>query len=178
MWLIDRYIVRRFLANFVILLFLLFVFAISIDLLTQLDEFLDAARVAAGPEGGVASLLTELVKVVVNFHGPRLFQFYAYMLGLLSVGAMGFTLAQMHRHRELVAILASGVRLHRVAVPILAAALGLNLLQLLNQELLLPRMAPLLIRGHGDLGRQRARAFEVLFNRTTGTVRNFKDLLH
>jgi lipopolysaccharide export system permease protein len=116
-----------------------------------------------GPDAGIVSLVAALIGTVVNFHGPRLFQFYAYMLGLLSVGAMGFTLAQMHRHRELVAILASGVRLHRIALPILGAALGLNLIQLANQELVLPRLAPLLIRSHGDIGSQGAEAFEVPF---------------
>ncbi|MHC4422121.1 MAG: LptF/LptG family permease [Planctomycetota bacterium] len=163
MWLIDRYIVRRFLANFFILLFLLFIFAVSIDLLLELDEFVEVAQDIVGPDAGFMSQLTALIGIVVNFHGPRLFQFYAYMLGLLSVGAMGFTLAQMHRNRELVAILASGVRLYRIALPILWAALALNLVQLANQELVLPRLAPLLIRSHGDIGRQGAEAFEVPF---------------
>ncbi|MHC4100995.1 MAG: LptF/LptG family permease [Planctomycetota bacterium] len=163
MWLIDRYIARRFLANFFILLILLFVFAISIDLLLELDEFVEVARDTVGPEGGILAQLTALIGIVVNFHGPRLFQFYAYMLGLLSVGAMGFTLAQMHRHRELVALLASGVRLHRIALPILGAALVLNLFQLANQELMLPRLAPLLIRSHHDIGQQGAEAFDVMF---------------
>ncbi|MHC4610823.1 MAG: LptF/LptG family permease, partial [Planctomycetota bacterium] len=135
MWQIDRYIVRRFLANFFTLLMLLFVFAVSIDLLLELDEFVEVARDSVGPEGGFLAQVVAMIGFVVNFHGPRLFQFYAYMLGLLSVGAMGFTLAQMHRHRELVALLASGVRLHRIALPMLVAALGLNLIQLANQEL-------------------------------------------
>ena len=52
MWLIDRYIVRRFLANFIILLILLFVFAVSIDLLLELDEFVDVARATVGPDAG------------------------------------------------------------------------------------------------------------------------------
>jgi lipopolysaccharide export system permease protein len=162
-WLIDRYIIRRFLANFFILLILLFVFAVSIDLLLELDEFVEVARDSVGPEGGFLAQVMALIGVVVNFHGPRLFQFYAYMLGLLSVGSMGFTLAQMHRHRELVALLASGVRLHRIALPILGAALGLNLIQLANQELMLPRLAPLLIRSHKDIGQQGAEAFDVRF---------------
>jgi lipopolysaccharide export system permease protein len=162
-WQIDRYIVRRFLANFFILLILLFVFAVSIDLLLELDEFVEVAQDRVGPEGGFLPQMLALIGFVVNFHGPRLFQFYAYMLGLLSVGAMGFTLAQMHRHRELVALLASGVRLHRIGLPILVAALGLNILQLANQELMLPRLAPLLIRGHHDIGEQGAEAFDVRF---------------
>ena len=163
MWMIDRYIVSRFLANFFILFLLLFVFVISIDLLLQLDEFVDVARTTAGPEAGALAQLGELIRLVVSFHGPRIFQFYAYMLGLLCVGAAAFTLAQMHRHRELVAVLAAGVRLHRIAVPFLVAALALNVLQLANQEVVLPQLAPRLIRSHGDLGRPGAEAFPIRF---------------
>ena len=163
MSIIDRYIVRRFLANFAILLLLLFVFAVSIDLILQLDEFVEAAQETVGEDAPLGRMLAVLAQIVVDFHGPRLFQFYAYMVGLVCVGAMGFTLAQMHRHRELTAILASGVRLHRVAMPILMVALGLNLVQLLNQELVLPQLAPRLIRTHGALGSSGVGAFEIGF---------------
>ena len=158
---LDRYIVGRFLSNFAILFALLFVFAVAIDLLLQLDRFVEVVQ-ARTPEAGPLWRAVVLAGVVLDFHGPRIFQFYAYMLGLLSIGAMGFTLAQMHRHRELVAVLASGVRLHRVAAPLVCAVFGLNLLQLLNQELVLPTLAPLLIREHGDIGQASVGAFEVL----------------
>ncbi len=163
MWLIDRYIARRFLANFFILLVMLYVFAVSIDLILQLDEFVKAARERVGPDAGLLKLITALIGMVVDFHGPRIFQFYAYMVGLVSVGAMGFTFAQMHRAGELVAMLSSGVQLHRVAVPVLVAAFALNVVQFLNQELVLPELAPRLIRSHGSLGRQSVMAFEVRF---------------
>ena len=161
MSLLDRYIVGRFLSNFVILFALLFVFAVAIDLLLQLDRFVEVVQ-ARTPEAGPLWRAIVLAGVVLDFHGPRIFQFYAYMLGLLSIGAMGFTLAQMHRHRELVAVLASGVRLHRVAAPLICAVFGLNLLQLLNQEFVLPKLAPQLIRKHGDIGQASVSAFEVL----------------
>ncbi len=163
MTLIDRYIISRFIGNFVILFVLLFVFAVSIDVLLQLDNFVEIAREIAGEDAGTPSVLLALGRLLLNFHGPRIFQFYAYMLGLLSVGAMGFTLSQMQRHRELVAILASGIRLHRIAIPLACAVLGLNILQLLNQEFILPRLAPMLIREHGDIGRSGIEAFDVPF---------------
>jgi lipopolysaccharide export LptBFGC system permease protein LptF len=163
MGVLDRYIARRFLSNFAVLLALLFSFAISIDLILQLDEFVEAAEKWVGADAGLPRKISAVALITLNFHGPRIFQFYAYMLGLLTVGAMAFTLAQMHRARELVAVLASGVRLHRVALPILGVAAGLNLLQLLNQELVLPRLAPLLIRSHSSLGRQSVVAFEIPF---------------
>ncbi len=163
MRLIDRYIAGRFLGNFCMLLIFLFLFAVSIDLLLQLDEYVNAAKQRIGPEGSLAAQIVAVIGIVVNFHGPRIFQFYAYMLGLLAVGAMGFTLAQMHRNRELVALLSTGMRLHRVAMPIIVVAVGLNVLQLLNQEFMLPRLAPMLIRKHADIGRESVQAFRVEF---------------
>lgn len=142
---------------------MLFVFAASIDLLLQLERFVKVANSRTEDAGWFMQTFV-LVKVVLNFHGPRIFQFYAYMLGLLSIGAMGFTLAQMHRHKELVAVLASGVRLHRIAVPIICAVFALNLLQLINQEFILPKLAPLLIRNHGDIGKSGVSSFEIPFS--------------
>ncbi|MFO0874722.1 MAG: LptF/LptG family permease [Phycisphaerales bacterium] len=150
MRIIDRHIAARFLWNFVVLFALLFVFAISIDVILQLDRFIEAAD-AAVERGEYSMRSIALVVAVFNFHGPRVFQFYAYLLGLVSVAAMAFTFAQMHRHRELVALLASSQSLHRVARPVLVAAIGLNVLQIVNTEFVLPRLAPLLIREHGDI---------------------------
>ncbi len=51
MSLLDRYILGRFLSNFAILFALLFVFAVAIDLLLQLDRFVDVVQ-ARTPEAG------------------------------------------------------------------------------------------------------------------------------
>ena len=51
MLLLDRYIIFRFLGNFALLFSLLFVFAISIDVVVQFDEFIEAAESVAEREG-------------------------------------------------------------------------------------------------------------------------------
>ncbi len=165
MLLIDRYIIIRFLLNFVILFSLLFMFAISVDLILQLDRFVDAARRDAGDEAGMLAVAWRFIGIVVDFHGPRVFQFYAYLMGLVAIGAMAFTLSQMHKYKELVAVMASGVSLHRLAMPFMVAATGLNALQLINQEFVLPEVAPQLIRKHGDIGEESIEAFKVNFTR-------------
>ncbi len=165
MRIIDRYIIVRFLANFVTLFCLLFVFAITIDLILQLDNFVEAAHTIAGKDAGWMKVGITLAQLVANFHGPRVFQFYAYLLGLVSIGAGAFTLAQMHRNRELVAMLAAGVSMQRIAMPFIAAAFALNVMQLLNQEFILPKVAPLLIRKHEEIGLRSAGPFEVRFTR-------------
>lgn len=158
MLLIDRYILRRFLVNFVILFLLLFTFAAAIDLILNLDRFVDAAR-----SGDASRLETawRFLWLVMDFELPKAAQFFAYLHGLLAVGAMGFTLAQMHKHKELVAIMASGVSLYRVAMPFVIAVFAISLVQLANQELLLPRMAPLLLRGHGQIGQATVNEFPI-----------------
>lgn len=165
MLLIDRYIIIRFLLNFAILFSLLFLFAISVDLILQLDRFVDAARREVGDDAGLLTMAARFLAIIVDFHGPRIFQFYAYLMGLTAVGAMAFTLSQMHKYKELVAVMASGVSLHRIAMPFMVAATGLNAVQIVNQEFILPAVAPQLIRKHGDIGRESIEAFAVNFTR-------------
>ncbi len=157
---VDRHIAFRFLWNFLVLFALLFVFAIAIDVILQLDRFMEAAEAAVG-RGDYPGLPAALLAAVFNFHGPRIFQFYAYLLGLVSVAAMGFTLAQMHRHRELLALLAAGVSLPRMALPILAVGVGLNAIQVVNAELVVPRLAALLSREHSDILAPGVRSFPI-----------------
>ncbi len=171
MSILDRHIASRFLANFVLLFAILFVFAVAIDVILGLDDFTGAALADAkrltegGGEPPAWRYWLSLLHAIVDFQGPRIAQFYAYMLGLLSVGAAGFTLAQMMRARELVAILASGTSLVRVGMVIIAVATGLNLLQLVNQEVLLPRLAPLLVRSHKSIFAGGLRDFPVHLTR-------------
>lgn len=149
MRILDRLIARHFLINVAILLALLGAFVVAIDASLNIDEFLGAARDLASTDGQEATpLRTAAVTVllVVDLWWPRLLQLFNFLLGVVMVGAMGFTYAQMSRHRELVAVLASGQSLFRVARPVVLAAVGLTALQTLNSELVLPRIAPLVAR--------------------------------
>ena len=163
MSIIDRHILARFFVNYAILFALLFIFAVAIDVILSLDRFVDAAREIEGDQAGGLRIAWRLLVVTFDFEGPRLFQFYAYLNGLTAVGAMGFTLAQMVRHRELTAIMASGVSLYRLAMPFIVAVFVLSVLQLVNQEAVLPRLAPLLLRDHGRIGEKGLQTFEIAF---------------
>ena len=133
--LLDRHIIARYLANFVLLMGLLFVFAISIDVVVQFDRFADAARERTSSTGENYAFVLGLA--ILDFHGPRIFQFFAFMTGLVGIGAAGFTLVQMHRTRELVAIMAAGVPLQRVAAAIMVAPILIRILALLAIMILL-----------------------------------------
>ena len=157
---LDRWIATRFLANFALVFSVMFLFAISIDTILQLDAYIERSQ-AAVDAGRFGGLWIALPAAIVDYNAPRVFQFYAYLVGLGSVAAAGFTLAQMVRTRELVAMLAAGISLWRVGLAILAAAVGLNLLQLVNGELVLPRLAPLLVREHSAILEPSVRSFPV-----------------
>ncbi|MFW5652846.1 MAG: LptF/LptG family permease, partial [Planctomycetota bacterium] len=105
--------------------------------------------------------LQRVAWMVFDFYWPRAFQFYAFLFGVVVIGATGFTLVQFHRNRELTAVLAAGVSLHRVALPFIFAALALNVLQFANRELVLPKLAPQLLRDHGELGQRQLEGFRV-----------------
>jgi lipopolysaccharide export LptBFGC system permease protein LptF len=160
MMLLDRWIARRFLGNFALIFSVMFLFAVSIDTILQLDQYIDMSRLAV-KDGRFPSLWLALPVAIVDYHGPRVFQFFAYMVGLCSVGAAGFTLAQMVRTREVVAMLAAGLSLWRIALPILGVAVALNLAQLVNGEILLPRLAPLLVRDHSSILQRTVQQFPV-----------------
>ncbi|MBL8765010.1 MAG: LptF/LptG family permease [Phycisphaerae bacterium] len=162
MSILDRYIARQFLANTLVLILILFSFVVTVDLSLNVDRFLRVARAMAQGEND-SGLRQALITIflVADLWWPRLLQLFNFMLGLVLAASMGFTLTQLVRHRELVAMLASGVSLYRVARPILVVVAGLTLVQAANQEFVIPRIAPLLTRDHGEAGKRDWSAFEV-----------------
>jgi lipopolysaccharide export system permease protein len=158
MTLLDRYIARQFLINIAALLVILFCFVVMIDVSLNLNRYWMSAVANLGPENPLDDTVLRRVLVtilgVVDIWWPRLLSLFNFLLGLVMVGAMGFTCTQLVRNRELTAVLASGVSLFRVARPFLVVAAGLTLLQAANQELVIPRIAPLLTRDQSDIGRR------------------------
>ncbi len=157
--LLDRYIARQYLINVVVLIVILFSFVVTIDAALQFDRLMRVAdsllhASPTDPEPSTLRRFVFTVFLVADLWWPRLLQLFNYTLGLVMVGAMGFTFSQLVRGRELVAVLASGLPLHRVARPVILLSLALTGLQVLNQELVIPLIAPLLTRDHGDAGKR------------------------
>ena len=160
---IDRYIVGRVLLNFVLLFAVLYLFAATIDIILNLDEFTELAVRKIGEDSSWFWRLIVALGFAANYHLPQVFQFYAWLYGIVMVGAACFTLAQMSRYRELVSIVASGVSLRRIAMPFIVVSMGLGVLQIANQELILPQIAPLLLRTHQHASQEAVDAFPVKF---------------
>ncbi len=150
--LLDRYIIRQYLVNVVVLLVLLFAVIVMIDFSLNFDEYTKVAeRLGGKSQGAIAQAATSLY-LVWDLWWPRLFLMYNFLLALVLVGAMGFTCAQLNRHREFVAIMAGGLSLHRVARPLLLTAVVATALAAVNREVIIPHLAPLLTREKGEAG--------------------------
>ena len=117
MKLLDRYILRLFLLNFIILLAVVMAMIVTVDMMFNLDEFMDAGRRIAEIEGG-SSLLAS-IRVMIDFYIPQVCFIYVYLAGLIVIAAMGFTFTALSRTGELVTLIASGISLYRAAAPVL-----------------------------------------------------------
>src|SRR5688500_19832955 len=136
MKIIDRYIIRQFVLNFLILMVIFGLLFTLVNVTLNLDDFLDAGRRRAAEfPGGVAAAT---VWAIADYNLPMVLLLFVFFCGLLVVGAMGFTLAGLARTRELVAMISSGMSMYRIAAPIVFAGAIISSLALPNQEFLIP----------------------------------------
>jgi lipopolysaccharide export system permease protein len=163
--LLDRYIAKQYLINIVVLLVILCCFVVMIDVSLNVDRYWKTAVTNLAPENPAHDTIVRRLVVtilgVIDIWWPRLLSLVNFIIGLVLVGAMGFTCTQLVRNRELVAVLSSGQSLFRVARPFVIVAVGVTCLQALNQEMVIPRIAPLLMRDQGDVGKRALDATEV-----------------
>lgn len=138
---LDRYIAKNFAVGYVIALGVLIGLRIIIDLFVNLDEFTEHTNL-----GTLA-----VFKNIFTFYGLNSTIYFRDFAGMITVVAAAFSLGKMVRSNELVAMMASGVSLKRVIGPILFLALLLTGLLVIDQELIIPRLAEKLTRQHDDI---------------------------
>lgn len=139
----DRYLLRSFAHVFSTCFLALFGLMIVIDLLENLDDFL--ARTRGTGAWGLSQAIVEFYAVQSIFFldraGPA----------MLVISAMT-VLILFQRSGELHPLLAAGVPMYRVLLPVVGAAAMVSGLLALNQELVIPRFAhaAYAARGGGD----------------------------
>ena len=98
-------------------------------------------------------------RAVGDYYGPIVILVYAFFSGLIIVAAMGFTLTGLGKHRELTAMVSSGISLYRVAMPILVTGIALNVLALPVQEFVIPHLAGKLSRKKSHIKKEHVEYF-------------------
>ncbi|NLX12241.1 MAG: YjgP/YjgQ family permease [Phycisphaerales bacterium] len=145
---IDRYLLRAFFANYLLALFVLISLYVVLDLFVNLDEFTEGSK--------------PILQVITNIGSYYFFQvplYFSQLSGVITLFAACGTLARLHRNNEVIAVLASGTSVFRLATPLIVAGLAVNGLLVLDQEFLLPSIAPKLARSRDDV--EGARVYEI-----------------
>src|SRR5690606_6600062 len=114
MKLIDRYVLTLFLKNYLISFLVLVGLYIVMDMVFQFDELAELQEQTGA--SGIASFVA-IAGQVARFYFYNSFMIFAHLSGIIPVVAATFTLMRLARFNELVAILAAGVPLVRVAAP-------------------------------------------------------------
>jgi lipopolysaccharide export system permease protein len=138
-WLLDRLMFHSYVKNYIICLISLLALYIVVDLFMNVAEF-------AHSNDGLRSFLGHVGKYYAA-QSTKIFNQLSEMIALLA--AM-FTIAWVQRSNELLPQLSAGVSTQRVVRPVLIAACAMTLLAILNQELVIPQLVPILTLNRDD----------------------------
>jgi lipopolysaccharide export LptBFGC system permease protein LptF len=158
MRIIDRYVLKTFIKNYLISLMVLVGMYIVLDMVFNFGDLVDVR--GANEQAGVQSVLGT-IRDIADYYSYQFLLIFEHMSGIIPVVAAAFTLLRLSRFNELTAILAAGVPLLRVAVPIILAGVLVNVLMVADQELLIPSVIPQLTRKHDQMHDREAQTFEI-----------------
>ncbi|MEM0914838.1 MAG: LptF/LptG family permease [Planctomycetota bacterium] len=111
----------------------------------------DAAAIAAAIDVSWLNKTATTLWTIGDYYVPLMLLIYVFFSGLVVLAAMGFTLSALARQRELTAMVASGISLYRVALPLIITGAVLSAAALPVQELIIPRLSDKLARGKAEL---------------------------
>jgi lipopolysaccharide export system permease protein len=151
MRIMDRYLFANFIASWLICFVSMVGLYVVIDLFANADEFLET-------QPGVMTLVTRASK----YYYVHSFEYFARLSPIITQIAAMVTLASLHRHNEIVALLAAGIPTRRALAPILGGAFLMIGLRVANREVVLPYYSVVLQRLHEDI-----EADQTLFPSTT-----------
>ena len=144
MRILDKYVAKSFLTGYVIALLVLVGLCVVVDLFINVDEFAELAGQGDDIDRGAFFVIGSILR----YYGAQSMLYFRDLAGIITVVAAVFSLGKMTRNNELVAIMASGISLRRVMLPIIVLAVLLTSLVIVDQEVIIPRLISQLIRAH------------------------------
>src|SRR5436305_6063699 len=158
MKILDRYVLVTFIKNYLISFMVLIGLYVVLHMMFNFDEL---NQVRAQSAGGMEQLVST-VSVISSFYFYQTFVIFVQLSGIIPVVAASFTLLRMSRFNELSAILAAGVPLLRVAMPVILCGVVINFLLLpIDQELLVPNMIHKITPHVDELAGKQQRTFPI-----------------
>ena len=141
MRILDRERYWAFVKAYFICFFALVGLYVVIDAFSNLDEFEEVS------DGTI-----ELLGNMGRYYLIKMSLIYDQICGVITMMAAIFTVTWMQKNNELLAMLAAGVSTQRVIRPVLISALCVSSLAVINQELIMPRLAEALQKDPDDDG--------------------------
>lgn len=147
---LGRYILRALLWNYIITVAVMLSLYVLLDLFVNMDEFTEHGR-----------KVSQVIADIADYYAPNLLLYFKQLSGVIMTFACLATAARMRKQNELTAMLASGVSLFRLAIPIVGFGLATIALMVITTEWIIPKYAHKLARDHDDVGG--GQTYDVLF---------------
>jgi len=128
--LIDRQLIRSYFKAYFVCVVSLLSLYIVVDLFTNMDEF---TRRQVD--------LWETIQIIGIYYAFQMPKYFDKLCEPMILLAGMFTVAWMQRHNEHLPLLSAGVSTYRLMRPVLLSAAAMLGIAVLNQELLIPRVA-------------------------------------
>jgi lipopolysaccharide export system permease protein len=146
MKIIDRYVLGLFVRNYLIS------FMVLIGMYVALDMVFNFANLTQTLPWLENITLARIIYDIADFYFYKAFFFFVHLSGMIAVVAAAFTVVRLSRFNEMTALLAAGTPLYRIIMPVILAGVVLNVILLpIDQEVIIPKMIPKLMRDHGDV---------------------------
>src|ERR1700722_17600801 len=156
MKIIDRYVLSLFIKNYLIS------FMVLIGMYVALDMVFNFANLTQTLPWTENITLARIIYDIADFYFYKAFFFFVHLSGMIAVVAAAFTVVRLSRFNEMTALLAAGTPLYRVVMPVILAGVVLNVILLpIDQEVVIPKMIPKLMRDHGDVHEATIKTFPV-----------------
>lgn len=139
MMILDRMLFLSFIRAFFICLTSTLSLYIVVDLFTHLDDF-----------NHDADGFFDVIGNILNYYGYQILLYYDRLCEAIALLAAMFTVAWMQRNNELLPCLSAGVSTHRILRPIILGAVCVLTLGIANQEMVIPRIADILMTERDD----------------------------
>jgi lipopolysaccharide export system permease protein len=137
--LLDRSLIRSFLKSYLVVLVSLLSLYIIVDLFMNLEDFADRHRGLSG-----------VLRHIGSYYGHRVSQIFDRLSEAIVLLAAMFTVAWMQRSNEMLPLLSAGVSTRRIVRPVIFCAGLLLSLSVLNQEIIIPQIASVLLTDRED----------------------------
>ena len=124
---IDKYIVKAFVPSFIVCMFAICGIYIVVDAIQKIDDFI---------EMGVKAFT-----MATHYYGLMVPVFIAQLFPAITLISVSLVLVRFTKNNEILAMQVAGINLYRIMLPIFIVSVFLSLLAVINQELIIPRLA-------------------------------------